>query len=150
MGILVLKDKTETDSPDIVHPGNHRKLERTAVPLNPDRVHLNHERWILDHDGFLLDPDKTGPCSKIILGKGLFQPVEIYLPADIINPVKTKCNHGSLPPSGKLRDIALMNNHEEDKTLQAGFRGYKPPVPCGSCDRKISAEHLTFPSRFVW
>ena len=94
----VFKDKTEADCTDIIDTGNHRELKRSSFPLHPYRVHLDHKRGVLNHDGLLLDTDEACSCRKVTLGEGSFQPVEIYFPADIINPVKPECNHGALLP----------------------------------------------------
>jgi hypothetical protein len=70
---------------------------------------------IFHHDGLWFDPDKTGSCSKVVLGERLLEPVDIDLPADIIDPVQAQRDHGFMPPlkTGKLPGLdscSMQNN----------------------------------------
>ena len=114
-----------------------------AVALNKNRVHLDHEGGFLDHDRLLLDPDKTRPCSEIILGERTLKPVDINFPADIVNPVKTECNHNRLSPVPSM--VNSMKIDSGDKTLRKSMVAHRSRSVCGNRgEKRISGRiHLS-------
>jgi hypothetical protein len=91
-------------------------------------VHLDYEWGVLHHDGLGFDPDKTDPCRKVVLGKRPLKPVDVNLPADIIDPVQAHGDHGFMLPSEAVMPLESDSCCMLDTSLRRKYLYYNKGI----------------------